>query len=410
MFADRSALLPPGLAAAAVAAGDAGVMLAGGGPTRLLRCRDGRLLPAALPPVTHARVHAVVAADFDGDGREEWLLAGDPNRLLRLTPGGWHTLHTGPGGAAVAALDRRGTGRYSFAVGGDRLRLLEADPAGRPHDAAPALGLEAAAVGGLWAGPLVSDRPDLFVVGGRANRLLANTGDGHFTDADRCGLADPAEHGRCVAALDADGDGRLDLLLGNWHGPNRLLVRQVDGTFRDRATPALALPGAVRGAFAADFDNDGFEELLLLIDGEPNRLFRQTPDGWRLTDPGPAALADGTAGGGCVADLDGDGTLELVLAGDRLGLFHAPNANGWLRVKPLTRFGAPARGATVRLTAAGRTQVRVIDGGANEPVAHFGLGAVDRVEAVAVAWPDGARTTVADPGVRQTHTLSHPDG
>ncbi len=411
MFADLSACLPPGLTATALAAGDAGV-LAAGDQTRLLRWQAGRLAEVPLQPAAHPNTVAVAAADIDGDGCEEWLLVGSPTRLLRLTPAGWEPLLSGRPGTAVAVLDRRGTGRYAFAVAGGSLRLIEVDAAGRPHDAAPALGLTGPAGTGLWAGPLVSDRPDLFQLAADGwHRLFANGSDEDAADiASRYDLVDPDSHGRAVAALDADGDGRLDLLLGNEHAPNRLLVRQVDGTFRDRATPALAMPGAVVGVFAADFDNCGYEELFLHLDGEPNRLFRHTPDGWRLTDAGPATLPDGIAIGGCVTDLNGDGTLELLLAGDRLALFQVSNAHHWLRVQPLTRFGAPARGATVRLTAGGRTQVRVIDGGPNEPVAHFGLGAVERVESVAVQWPDGARATVAAPAVRQTHTLRHPDG
>jgi hypothetical protein len=309
------------------------------------------------------------------------------------------------------------------------MRLYELAPDGRLADVAPGLGLDRTTGGrSLWVGPLASERSDLFCANEHGpNFLFQNRGDGTFNEAAAgFKLADADEHGRGVAALDADGDGRLDLVWGNWDGPNRLMVRQVDGTFRDRATPAMALPGAVRTVIAADFDNDGFEELFFNALGEPNRLFRQTAGGagpsvWCLADAGAAAEPDGLGTGAAVADIDGDGRLELLVAHGEstvqpLSLYRAPDAgHGWLRVRPLTRFGAPARGARVRLVAGGRTQVRVIDGGSGylcqmEPVAHFGLGAVEEVEEVQVTWPDGVREVVRRPAVRSEVTVAYPGG
>jgi hypothetical protein len=79
----------------------------------------------------------------------------------------------------------------------------------------------------------------------------------------------------------------------------------------------------------------------------------------------------------------------------------SPKPYHWLRVLPLSRGGAPARGADV-IIRQGKSgegihiQRRLIDGGSGygsiqEPVAHFGLGEDARspVE-VTVRWPDGA--------------------
>jgi hypothetical protein len=90
------------------------------------------------------------------------------------------------------------------------------------------------------------------------------------------------------------------------------------------------------------------------------------------------------------------------------------NTNGYLRIQPLTPFGAPARGAYVALTAGGRTQRRVIDGGSGylcqmEPVAHFGLGTVTQVDRVEIIWPGGAATVLETPGINQTICVSYPE-
>lgn len=421
-----------------------------GCPNRVLRFDGAHLWDIAPRSLADPDRQAIglAAGDLDGDGKEElYVLTADTysgpksyaDRLFDHDPatGLWQDLFAQPAnrptrnlnsGRSVAVVDRRGTGRYGFFVAnyGRPFRYYELGPDGSITDLAPPLGLDFTTGGrGLWVGPFVSDRPDVICVNERGgNFVLRNTGLGTFLEiAADVRLHDPDENARGVTVLDADADadGRLDVAWGNWDGPHRLMVRQPDGRFRDRATPAMAMPGQIRNVIAADFDNDGYEELFFHNLGEPNRLFRQVNGEWRLTDPGDAALPDGLGTGAAVADIDGDGRLELLLAHGEsapqpLSLFKANAAqHHWLRVTPKTRFGAPARGAVVKLTAGGRTQVRVIDGGSGylcqmEPVAHFGLGDVTAVDSVRVTWPDGASATVRDTGVRRTVTMAYPGG
>ena len=119
---------------------------------------------------------------------------------------------------------------------------------------------------------------------------------------------------------------------------------------------------------------------------------------------------------------DPNGVLELLVAHGEtdpqpLALYKARGAagNGWLRVRPLTRFEAPARGAVVRAEVGGRVRVKPIDGGSGylcqmEPVAHFGLGRGGRVDRVTVTWPDGAAVVLEDPGADRTITVPFPRG
>jgi hypothetical protein len=457
MFDDVSSLIrtnPPALHyGAAVTDFDADgrpefVVAGFGGPNRVLRW-DGKQLwdiaPRSIADPDRQTL-SLIAGDVDGDGREElYAMHADtfagpkthPDRLFDHDPtsGRWHDLLSQPAnrtarnavaGRSVAALDRRGTGRYGFFVANfDRpMGYYEMSGDGRFVDLAPALGLNLCTGGrGVWAGPLASDRIDILCVNEHgANFLFRNTGLGTFLEiAHDVRLADPDEHARGVTVLDADGDGRLDVVWGNWDGPHRLMLRTPDGRFRDRATPAMALPSRVRTVIAADFDNDGFEELFFNNLGEPNRLFRRVDGEWRLSDPGPATLSRGAGTGAAVADIDGDGVLELLVCHGEaseqpLALFKSAAAgHHWVRFAPVTRFGAPARGATVRLTSGGRTQVRVIDGGSGylcqmEPVAHFGLGEVTNAESVRVTWPDGAEVLLRSPAVRATHRVEYPRG
>jgi hypothetical protein len=462
MFEDVSGLIahnPPGLhygAAAAVLDGSRFVFVVAGfgGPNRVLAWTGGQLRDVAPAEVADEprQAIAVAAGDFDGDGREElYVLNTDTfagpkryaDRLFKVRPDGhWDDLFEQPenasvrnlaSGRSVAVIDRRGVGRYGFFVVnyGRPMRLYEQTPGGQVADLAPPLGLARTTGGrGVLTLPVFSTYPDLFCTNEQGpNFAFRNRGDGTFEEAaEALGLRDAEEHGRGVAAVDAGG--QLALAWGNWDGPHRLMVRQPNATFRDRATPGFAFPSSVRTVIAADFDNDGTDELFFNNLGEPNRVFRvSAPAGadhegavdLTMLDAGAALDADGYGTGAALCDIDGDGVLELLVsrgekAAQPLALFKArsPYPN-WLRVRPLTRFGAPARGAVVRAEYDGRVRVKGVCAGSGylcqmEPVAHFGLGAATAVERVTVTWPDGAAVVLLNPGGNTTVTVPYPRG
>ncbi|ESP89191.1 CRTAC1 family protein [Candidatus Halobonum tyrrellensis] len=470
MFADRSDAVcdddPHRGYGVAVTPGCTGpcALVTGYGPgNRLLTWRDGGLRDVATPAVADAGRHAigVVAADLDSDGREEFYVHNtdeyeghtrDTDLLLdpvRVPPDDgsvrWRDLF-GLGvnadrgnfraGRSVAALDRYGTGRYGVFVAsyGPASRFYELGDDGELSDMAGAVGLSVTAGGrSLLAGPLVTDRMDLFVGVERGpNRLFRNDG-GHFTEvAGPAGVADPETDARGVTVADGD------LAYGAWEGPNRLY--RADGvgaagtnggsgadaardagtrTFTDVAPPDFAEPTRVRTLVSADFDNDGREELFVHAMGTENRLFRRDDGDWTRLDPGAAEEERGLGTGAAVADFDGDGALELLLvhgelAAQPLTLFSVPGAadNDWLRVRPTTQYGAPARGARVTLETDAWTRDRVVCAGSGYlcqmgPVAHFGLGDATP-ERVTVSWPDGRTATLDRPAVREEHELAHP--
>ena len=294
---------------------------------------------------------------------------------------------------------------------------------GRLVDAAKAAGIAMTTGGrGLAAGSLVTDRMDIVAVNEHGpNFLFANQGDGTFRDvALEAGIADHEEHGRGLTLADLDGDGRLDLVYGNWEGPHRLFLRSEAGNrFIDSATPELAAPSRIRTVIAADFDNDGIVEIFFNNIGQPNRLFKPLDGGWVQMPLGAAEDPRGLGTGAAIGDFDGDGRLELLIArgesgAQRLGLYRPEAAHpNFLRVLPLTRFGAPARGAIVTLEIGGARQVRSIDAGSGylcqmEPVAHFGLGPFRQVDRIGIVWPDGASRVIERPGTNQTHRVTYP--
>lgn len=420
-------------------------VVAGFGCRNLALAWDGKGYVDIAPPLLAdptRRAIGLAAGDIDGDGREElYVLNTDvfsgakqtADRLFARGEDGWIDLFSLPqnadalnmtAGRSVVCVDRMGEGRYGVFVAnyGGPMRLYELDDDGLLRDVAPAAGVDKITGGrSALAFPIVSTRMDIFAGNENGpNFLFCNNGDGTFTDvAARVGIDDPTEHARGMAALDMSHDGLFDLVVGNWEGPHRLFVHSSDGHWDDIAPRDMATPSRIRTVIVADFDNDGYEEIFFNNIGQPNRLFGRRNGEWRSIPIGDAAEPYGLGTGAAVADLDGDGRLELLIAhgesGEQpLSLYSAPpNDNHYLRVLPLTRFGAPARGAVVALVTPERTQRRVIDAGSGylcqmEPIAHFGLGQSTTITRVEVRYPDGKIATLENPAVNTVVTIAYP--
>jgi hypothetical protein len=432
----------------------------------------------------------VAACDVDGDGYEElYILNTDAysgstpmtsDRLIDRDANGVYSdlfleaqnqnSANYVAGRSCACLDRTGNGRYGVVVAnyGGPMRLFEMPDGGRTViDKASDVGM-AKTTGGraLVAGPLVTNKMDVFAnnegwngrrlagidegsdstspwrnstrlrvpattrrLAHRQNFLFANDGAGAFDDvASQSGLLDAHNTGRGTALFDANGDGLIDIVYGNWNSQHRLYIQKQDPDgcrrFVDEAPPAMAISSPIRTVIVADFDNDGYEEIFWNNIPGNNRLFRKRPtdSDWVQINIGDALETTGFGTGGAVGDFDNDGRLELVIShgeskAQPLSYFRPTGGEGnhWIRILPLTPSGAPARGAVVTMRAGGRTQLRAIDAGSGylcqmEPVAHFGLGTMQVVEAVTVTWSDGAVQNLGSLAVDQLHKVSRPNG
>ena len=169
--------------------------------------------------------------------------------------------------------------------------------------------------------------------------LMKNDGHGRFSDVTKAaGLLLHFAPTQTATWLDFDGDGRLDLFVGNESAAIPDFVTQQrgagesylcelyrnngDGTFTEMAKQAgLDLVAFVKGVVSADYDNDGRPDLYVSVWGEPNRLFHNDGPGekgaWRFSDVASTAgvtepLASFAA---FFFDYDNDGWPDLFVAG-----------------------------------------------------------------------------------------------
>ncbi len=294
--------------------------------------------------------------------------------------------------------------------------------------------------------------PDIYVACDSTPSILyRNNHDGTFTDVAVLAGAAFNEDGREQAGMgssiaDYDGDGRLDIFKTNFSDDTSTLYHNNgDGTFTDATFPAglgLHTKYLGWGAMFFDFDNDSWPDILV-VNGhvypevekyhlgsnyrEPRILYHNNGNGTfaDISDnAGPGITTPASSRGLAVGDLWNNGQLSAVItnmsAPPSLLVNDVKNSNHWVAFKltgtKSNRSGIGAKLTVTITTPKGkRVLVDEVRSGSsydsnNDERIHFGLGAVDKLDAVQVRWLSGLAEKFDGMGVDRIQELKEGSG
>jgi hypothetical protein len=320
---------------------------------------------------------AVAVADFDADGRPDWLhaqsqtneLSGHLELHLRSSSGQFRVTRTvGPTfDLALAAEDLDGEGEPDFLVTvegayavvrslGDLTFELVA------HESAVGPDPKVADVADVDADGL----PDVLLTEDRMHEVyfLHGLGAGRFAPKVLLALADTPElpdvPGGGARFVDVNGDGLLDVVLHHTSIGMPAWIRGLGGG--DFGDEALLDPTGVRSIAFADLDADGDSDQLRFSDGVGESL-GENSGGGVMRDAGPLPWGDGDF---VLFDADDDSLPDIVRMSATGPLTIRRGLGGF-------QFEAPPEPER-RLVTAGKIAVGDLDANGLEDVVFVGSG------------------------------------
>ncbi|WP_254171998.1 FG-GAP-like repeat-containing protein [Planktothrix agardhii] len=279
---------------------------------------------------------SVAWADYNGDGKKDFLLTGFNNsgncisKLYKNTGSGFteDTSVSLPGvsGSSVAWADYNGDGKPDLLLTGSSSsgsisKLYKNTGSGFTEDTSVSLpGVNLSSV--AWADYNGDGKPDFLLTGYDGNsynyisKLYKNTGSGFSEDTS---VSLPAVGNSSVAWTDYNGDGKTDFLLtGEDNSYNEIskLYKNTGSGFSEDTSVSLPAVGNSSVAWT-DYNGDGKTDFLLT--GEDNsynrisKLYKNTGSGF--TEDTSVSLPGVYGGSVAWADYNGDGKQDFLLTG-----------------------------------------------------------------------------------------------
>jgi len=331
--------------------------------------------PTVPPTTSTTSTTAVRFVDVAGQAglNYQWSIAGSHPYTIRQTIGN-----------GCAFLDYDGDGNLDILLAGDKIALYRGDGHGKFSDVTVQAGLSG--LQGNYFGCAVGDYdndgfPDIYLTAYQGGTLLHNAGGKSFVDVTKGSGLSPQPFASSAAFVDIDGDGKLDLYVGNYvkfdahtvpqncsvagvmgvcpprvYDPDKGVVYRNagGGKFVDMTRPwkADSASGKTLGVAFADFDGSGHPSLMLANDEMAGNLMRF--DGKSFADvaatAGCAYSANGNVIGGMGVDwgdYDNDGRLDLAVAtfqGEIKCVYHNDGKGLFTENSSVIGIGTPTRG------------------------------------------------------------------
>jgi hypothetical protein len=299
--------------------------------TVLLGDGAGGFAPGPGSPLPIGRYpSSIVAADMDGDGHLDLVIAGGENTILLMGDGAGGFARgtpTFPPGSAIVA-DFNGDGRLDIVrlnLGDDgAVVLLNGGPVSATWIGPGFQSGEFIATGHLPISAVAGDfngdgAVDLAVTNSGSDNVAVELGDGngHFSPAPGTSIQfAPGSYPAGIVTGDFNGDNNLDLAIA-LAGSNNISVWLGNGAGGFTAAPPMPV-GAVTGPFwltAGDFNGDGKADLAVANNGA-STITVLLGDGTGQFAVGGKFAAGGNPYPIAVADFNGDGRTDLVTAND----------------------------------------------------------------------------------------------
>lgn len=277
----------------------------------------GRLVhrPGAFGDGIHDNEH-VRAADFDRDGNMDVVFVAEADEV--------HQLFMGDGrGGFVDASDR-----LPASSQGNALAVGDVNGDGAPD-------ILIGSTGEIGFGRNMTLAP-------ARNLLFLNdpARPGHFRDASRTHLPKSDDQTEGLALADMDGDGDLDIVVASPSHPNRLLINDGKGRFTDESSRLdLRAPMETREVHVLDANGDGRKDIVFFNITSNNGPWDKDPQTRLLVNDGAGRFRDETGSrlpshrfsswAGTVLDFNGDGAPDLLVGAIQVPGFVPLQVRAW---------------------------------------------------------------------------------